>query len=430
MRPTDRKETALGVVYEKVSALAKTDPEIAKAIECEYERQRTKLQLIPSENYASSAVLEAQGSVMTNKYAEGYPAHRYYRGCENMDVVEALAIDRAKKLFGAEHANVQPHSGSQANMAVYFSMLRQGDMLMGMRLSHGGHLTHGAPASFSGRFFQIESYGVDPKTEVLDYDAVRRHALRCKPKMIVVGASAYPRNIDFAAFGEIAREVGAYLMADIAHIAGLIAGGVHPSPFPHADFVTVTTHKTLRGPRGGLILCKSKYAHEIDKMVFPGIQGGPLMHVIAAKAVSLKEAMTGEFAEYQRQIVLNARRLARELSERGFRLVSDGTDTHLMLVDLTNRSITGKEAAEVLDQAGITVNMNTIPYDKLGPAVTSGIRPGTPAVTTRGMGEAEMVLIAQFIDDALNARKDVKRLAQIREKVRELCERFPMPNGL
>jgi glycine hydroxymethyltransferase len=419
----------LGVASEKLSALGRVDPEVAQAIANEYERQRVKLQLIPSENYASAAVLEAQGSVMTNKYAEGYPGHRYYRGCEYMDVVESLAVERAKEVFGAEHANVQPHSGSQANMAVYFSVLKQGDTLMGMKLSHGGHLTHGAPASFSGRFFKIESYGVDPKTETLDYEAIRKQAHECKPKMIVVGASAYPRMIDFSAFGSIAKEVGAYLMVDMAHIAGLIAGGVHPGPFPYADFVTGTTHKTLRGPRGGLILCKREYAHEVDKMIFPGIQGGPLMHVIAAKAVSLKEAMTPEFQEYQRQIVCNARRLAEELRERDFRLVSDGTDTHLMLIDLTNRDITGKDAAEVLDQAGITVNMNTIPFDKNGPSVTSGIRPGTPAVTTLGMGEAEMVLIAEYIEEALQSRDNPLRLANIRERVKELCERFPMPNN-
>lgn len=419
----------MGLVFEKLSALARTDPEVAHAVECEQERQRSKLQLIPSENFTSTAVLEAQGCVMTNKYAEGYPAHRYYRGCEYVDVVENLAIERAKELFGAEHANVQPHSGSQANMAVYFSVLELGDVLMGMKLSHGGHLTHGAPASFSGRFFKIESYGVDPKTEILDYDDIRRKALACKPKMLVVGASSYPRIIDFEAFGAIARETGAYLMVDIAHIAGLIAGGVHPSPFPWADFVTVTTHKTLRGPRGGMILCKKEHAQKIDKMVFPGIQGGPMMHVIAAKAVSLKEATTEEFAEYQRRIVRNCSRLARELQERDFRLVTGGTDTHLMLIDLTNRKITGKEAAEILDEAGITVNMNTIPFDKQGPAVTSGIRPGTPAVTTRGMGEPEMALIAEFIDEALRSRDDSQRLAEIREKVRELCERFPMPNG-
>ncbi len=420
----------MGVEIDKLTILARSDPEVARAIEQEHERQRTRLQLIPSENYTTAAVLEAQGCVMTNKYAEGYPAHRYYRGCEHVDVVESLAIERAKEVFGAEHANVQPHSGSQANMAVYFAVLKQGDVLMGMKLDHGGHLTHGAPASFSGRFFKIESYGVDPQTEVLDYDAVRKQALKCKPKMLVVGASSYPRIIDFAAFGSIAKEVGAYLMVDIAHIAGLIAGGVHPSPFPHADFVTVTTHKTLRGPRGGMILCKKQFAHDIDKTVFPGIQGGPHMHVIAAKAVCLREAMTREFADYQQKIIVNARALAEGLKKRGFRLVSGGTDTHLMLVDLTNKGITGKDAAEILDQAGITVNMNTIPFDKKGPAVTSGIRPGTPAVTTRGMGEAEMETIAELIDDALCSRDDAQRLAQIRERVRDLCERFPLPNGL
>ncbi|RJP66789.1 MAG: serine hydroxymethyltransferase [Candidatus Abyssobacteria bacterium SURF_17] len=408
--------------------LAKVDPEVARAIECEQERQRNKLQLIPSENFTSPAVLEAQGCVMTNKYAEGYPGHRYYGGCENVDVVEILAIERAKKLFGAEHANVQPHSGTQANMAVYFGFLKPDDVVMGMELAHGGHLTHGASASFSGQFYKVIHYGVNPKTEMLDYNAIREQARACKPKMLIAGASAYPRIIDFAKFGEIAKELGAYLMVDIAHIAGLIAGGVHPSPFPHADFVTVTTHKTLRGPRGGMILCKKEYAHTIDHTVFPGIQGGPLMHVVAAKAVCLKEAMSEEFADYQRRIVRNAARLAAELEERGFRLVTGGTDTHLMLIDLTSKGLTGKEAVDILDQAGITVNKNTIPFDKKGPAVTSGIRPGTPAVTTRGMGEEEMVLIAELIDEALSARSDQARLAKVRQRVRDLCERFPMPN--
>ncbi len=414
-------------VDEKLGVLAKVDPDVARAIDCEHERQRGKLQLIPSENFTSPAVLEAQGCVMTNKYAEGYPGHRYYGGCEYVDVVENLAIERAKKLFGAEHANVQPHSGTQANMAVYLSVLKPGDVIMGMELSHGGHLTHGAPASFSGQLFKVVAYGVNPKTETLDFDAIRKQAHACKPKMIVVGASAYPRTIDFAEFAKIASEVGAYLMADIAHIAGLIAGGVHPSPFPHSDFVAVTTHKTLRGPRGGMVLCKKKYAQKIDKTVFPGIQGGPLMHVIAAKAVCLKEAMTEEFADYQRKIARNAARLAAELGERGFRLVAGGTDTHLMLIDLTNKGVTGQEAVEILDRAGITVNKNTIPFDKKSPAVTSGIRPGTPAVTTRGMGEEEMVLIAQLIDEALDARSDEARLAKIGERVQELCDRFPMP---
>ncbi len=407
--------------------LHKVDPEVAGAIESEHGRQRSRLQLIPSENFTTPAVLEAQGCIMTNKYAEGYPGHRYYRGCEYVDVIEQLAIDRARELFGAEHANVQPHSGSQANMAVFFSVLQPGDAVMGMELSHGGHLTHGSPASFSGRFFNVFHYGVDPKTEIIDLAEVRKLALARKPKLIIVGASSYPRSIEFEGFARIAAEVGAYLMADIAHTAGLIAGGVHPSPFPHADFVTVTTHKTLRGPRGGMILCKKEHAKKIDKMVFPGIQGGPLMHVIAAKAVCLKEAMTEEFTDYQRRIVRNAARLAGEFSERGLRLITGGTDTHLMLIDVTNRGLTGKEAADILDQAGITVNMNTIPFDKNGPNVTSGIRPGTPSVTTCGMGEEEMVTIAELVDEALNARSDKALLANVREKVRNLCDRFPPP---
>jgi len=420
----------LAPVNQVSDILQKVDPEVARAIEREHERQSSRLQLIPSENFTTPAVLEAQGCIMTNKYAEGYPGHRYYGGCENVDIVEELAIERAKELFKGEHANVQPHSGSQANMAVYFGVLEPGDAVMGMELSHGGHLTHGSPVSFSGRFFDVFHYGVDPKTEMIDIDEVRKLALERKPKMIIVGASAYPRSIDFQKFAEIAAEAGAYLMADIAHTAGLIAAGVHPNPFPHADFVTVTTHKTLRGPRGGMILCKKEHARKIDKMVFPGIQGGPLMHVIAAKAVCLKEAMTKEFADYQRRIVLNAARLADELTERGFRLVTGGTDTHLMLVDLTNRGLTGKDAADILDRAGITVNMNTIPFDKNGPNVTSGIRPGTPSVTTCGMGEDEMALIAELIDEALNARSDTERLAQIREKVRDLCEKFPPPTDV
>jgi glycine hydroxymethyltransferase len=417
----------LGLLEQNVEMLSRVDPDIARAIEEERERQRTRLQLIPSENFTTPAVLEAQGSVMTNKYAEGYPGHRYYEGCENVDVAEELAIERAKELFGAEHANVQPHSGSQANMAVYFSMLELGDTVMGMELSHGGHLTHGAPASFSGRFFKVLHYGLDPKTEMLDYDAVREQILKHKPRLIVVGASSYPRMIDFEIFGEIAQEVGAYVMADVAHTAGLIAGGAHPSPVPYADFVTVTTHKTLRGPRGGLILCKKEHAQKIDKMVFPGIQGGPLMHTIAAKAVCLKAAMAEDFREYARRIVRNAARLAGELTERGFRLVSGGTDTHLMLIDVTHIGLTGKEAADILDEAGITVNMNTIPFDKNTPAVTSGIRPGTPAVTTCGMDEEEMVVIAELIDEALQARSDRERLAHVRMRVRELCEKFRPP---
>ena len=409
------------------SIISSVDPEVAEAIEHEHERQRSRLQLIPSENFTTPAVLEAQGCIMTNKYAEGYPGHRYYEGCENVDTVEALAIERAKKIFGAEHANVQPHSGSQANMAVYFSMLQPGDSVMGMELSHGGHLTHGSPVSFSGRMYDIFHYGVDRETEMIDLDEVRKLALARKPKMIIVGASSYPRIVDFEGFSKIAAEVGAYLMADIAHTAGLIAGSVHPSPFPFADFVTVTTHKTLRGPRGGMILCKKEHAQKIDKMVFPGIQGGPLMHIIAAKAICFKEAMTEEFADYQERVVRNAARFASEMTERGFRLITGGTDTHLTLIDVTNKGLTGKEAADTLDDAGITVNMNTIPFDTHTPAVTSGIRPGTPAVTTCGMGEPEMVEIAELIEEALLARKDKQQIAQVREKVRSLCERFPTP---
>jgi glycine hydroxymethyltransferase len=409
------------------SIIASVDPEVAEAIESEHERQRSRLQLIPSENFTTPAVLEAQGCVMTNKYAEGYPGHRYYEGCENVDTVEALAIERAKKLFGAEHANVQPHSGSQANMAVYFSMLQPGDSVMGMELSHGGHLTHGSPVSFSGRMYDVFHYGVDRETEMIDLDEVRKLALARKPKMIIVGASSYPRFVDFEGFAKIAAEVGAYLMADIAHTAGLIAAGVHPSPFPHADFVTVTTHKTLRGPRGGMILCKKEHAQKIDKMVFPGIQGGPLMHIIAAKAVCFKEAMTEEFADYQERVVRNAARFASEMTERGFRLITGGTDTHLTLIDVTNKGFTGKEAADILDEAGITVNMNTIPFDTHPPAITSGIRPGTPAVTTCGMGEPEMVEIAELIEEALLAREDKQGIARVREKVKLLCERFPTP---
>ena len=412
-----------------LSAIASVDPEVAAAIELEHDRQKSRLQLIPSENFATPAVLEAQGCVMTNKYAEGYPRHRYYEGCENVDTIEQLAIDRASEIFGADHVNVQPHSGSQANMAVYFAMLKPGDPVMGMELSHGGHLTHGSPVSFSGRMFDIFHYGVDPESEIIDMDDVRKLALKRRPKMMIVGASSYPRIVDFEAFASIASEIGAYLMADVAHTAGLIAGGVHPGPFPYADFVTVTTHKTLRGPRGGMIMCKQEHASKIDKMVFPGIQGGPLMHVIAAKAVCFKEALTEEFAEYQRQVVRNAARLAGELTERGFRLVTGGTDTHLMLVDVTNKGLTGKEAADLLDEAGITVNMNTIPFDRNTPAITSGIRPGTPSVTTCGMREEEMVEIARFMEEALEARDDKARIASIREQVRDLCAKFPPPTA-
>ena len=406
--------------------LKEIDPRIFEAIEKEKAREREKLLLIASENYASPAVMEAQGSVFTNKYAEGYPGKRYYGGCEYADIVESLAIERAKKLFGAEHVNVQPHSGSQANMAVYFAFLKPGDTILGMSLSHGGHLSHGASANFSGMLYNRVAYGLHRDTGRIDYDDVKRLALEHRPKIILVGASAYPRTIDFEQFGEIAREAGAYLVADIAHIAGLVAAGLHPSPFPHADFVTSTTHKTLRGPRGGLIMCKAEYAKAVDKMIFPGIQGGPLVHVIAAKAVSFEEALTGNFRIYQKNIMSNAKTLAEELTRRGFNLVSGGTDNHLMLIDLNNKGVTGKEAEEALDKAGISLNKNTIPFDPRPATVTSGIRIGTPCVTTRGMGEPEMRQIAEFIDLALQARENETRLGEIREKVRELTNRFPI----
>ncbi len=406
--------------------LREIDPKIFDAIENERSREREKLLLIASENYASPAVMEAQGSVFTNKYAEGYPGKRYYGGCEYADVVEQLAIERAKKLFGAEHVNVQPHSVTQANMAVYFAHLKPGDTILGMSLSHGGHLSHGATANFSGMLYNRVAYGLHRETGRIDYDEVRRLAREHRPKIILVGASAYPRTIDFEAFGGIAREVGAYLVADIAHIAGLVAAGIHPSPFPHADFVTTTTHKTLRGPRGGLIMCKEQYAKAIDKMIFPGIQGGPLVHVIAAKAVALQEALTDDFKTYQQNIVKNANTLAAELSRRGFNLVSGGTDNHLMLIDLNNKGITGKEAEQALDKAGISLNKNTIPFDPRPATVTSGIRLGTPCVTTRGMGEAEMRLIAEYIGQALQARENETKLGEIRARVRDLTARFPI----
>ena len=361
-----------------------SDPDIYRAIQEEIEREKQKIVLIASENYASAAVLEAQGSVFTNKYAEGYPNKRYYGGCEYADIVENLAIGRAKELFGAEHVNVQPHSGTQANMAVYFAFLKPGDTILGMNLSHGGHLSHGASVNFSGMLYKSISYGVNKETGYIDYDEVRRLAVKNKPKMILVGASAYSRTLDFKTFSEIAKEAGAYLTADIAHIAGLVAAGIHPSPVPYADFVTTTTHKTLRGPRGGMIMCRAKYAKAIDKMIFPGIQGGPLVHVIAAKAVAFKEALNDGFKEYQKKVIENAKKLAEELIKRGFRIISGGTDNHLMLVDLANKGITGKEAEEALDKAGITVNKNSIPYDERPPAITSGMRLGTPCVTTRG----------------------------------------------
>jgi len=409
-----------------MSILEKVDPEIYRAIGLEEERQRFKLELIASENFVSRAVREAQGSVLTNKYAEGYPGRRYYGGCEYVDIAEQLAIDRAKKLFHADYANVQPHSGSQANMAVYFAVLQPGDTIMGMDLRQGGHLTHGSPVSFSGRFYRVVSYGVHPETEEIDYDALRKLAIAERPKLIIAGASAYPRIIDFARFRAVCDEVGAQLMVDMAHIAGLVAAELHPNPIFHADFVTSTTHKTLRGPRGGLILSHDRYAKLLDSQLFPGIQGGPLMHVIAAKAVAFKEAMEPAFKEYQRRIVENSKALADALKERGYRLVSGGTDNHLMLIDLRNKGLTGKEAEEILDKAGITVNKNSIPFDPQKPNITSGIRVGTAAVTTRGMGVEEMKQIAAFIDDALTARDDSARLEEISRKVRDFAGSFPV----
>lgn len=402
------------------------DPEIAEAIKKETERQAYQIELISSENFISEAVLEAQGSVMTNKYAEGYPGKRYYGGCEFVDIVERLAILRAKEIFGAEHVNVQPHSGTQANMEVYFAVLNPGDTILGMDLAHGGHLSHGSPVNFSGKYFKIVSYGVDRKTELIDLNFVREIAKKHRPKMIVVGASAYSRIIDFESFSEIAHEVGAYLMADIAHIAGLIAANLHPSPVPHAEFVTTTTHKTLRGPRGGMIMCKKSFAGIIDKNVFPGAQGGPLMHVIAAKAVAFKEAMTSGFKDYQAQIIKNAQTLATELQSLGFRIVSGGTDNHLMLVDLTNKELTGKQADAALEKAGITVNKNSIPFDTKGPFITSGIRIGTPAITSRGMKESEMKLIANLMSEVLHNIDNVQVYNKVRGEIRELCNQFPL----
>jgi glycine hydroxymethyltransferase len=407
--------------------LKAVDPEVAAVIEHEVQRQQENIELIASENFTSPAVMEAQGSVLTNKYAEGYPKKRWYGGCENVDVVEQLAIDRAKQLFGAEHANVQPHSGSGANMAVYFSFLKPGDRMLTMDLTHGGHLTHGNKANFSGKFFDIIHYGVRKDNEQIDYEQLAALAREHQPKMITVGASAYPRIIDFERMGQIAREVGAYLLADIAHIAGLVATGLHPSPVPHADFVTTTTHKTLRGPRGGLVLCREKYAKEIDSQTFPGIQGGPLMHVIAAKAVCLREAMQPAFKAYQQQIVLNAAALAEGMKRNGFRLVSGGTDNHLMLVDVGARGVTGKECQAALDLAGITVNKNTIPFETRSPFQASGVRLGTPAVTTRGMKEAEMAAVADMISEVMLDLKNTDAIAKVRQRVRELTARYPLP---
>jgi glycine hydroxymethyltransferase len=402
------------------------DPEIAEAILRETERQARGVELIASENFVSEAVLEAMGSVFTNKYAEGYPGKRYYGGCEFVDVVESLAIHRAKQLFGAEHVNVQPYSGSQANMAVYIALLQPGDTILGMNLSHGGHLTHGHPLNFSGKYFRVIPYGVDRETEQLDYAELERLAHEHRPKMIVCGASAYPRRIDFERIAAIAHEVGAVVMADIAHIAGLVATGLHPSPVPCCDVVTTTTHKTLRGPRAGVILCKEKYAREIDRAVFPCVQGGPHVHIIAAKAVCFKEAMQPEFRAYQEQVVANARVLAEELARAGYRIVSGGTDTHLVLVDVSSRGLTGKQAESALEQAGITVNKNTIPFDPQPPMIASGIRLGTPAVTTRGMKEPEMRQIAQWIAEVLDHPESEEVRRSVRQRVLELTERFPL----
>jgi glycine hydroxymethyltransferase len=409
-----------------VKRLIDVDPEIAKVIRLETERQASKLELIASENFVSEAVLEATGSPLTNKYAEGYPGKRYYGGCEFVDMAESLAIDRAKQLFGADHANVQPHSGAQANMAAYFALLEHGDTILGLNLAHGGHLTHGSPVNFSGRFFKVIPYSVDARTEQIDMAEVRRLAKEHRPKMIVTGGSAYPRTLHFDRFKEVADEIGAFLMADIAHPAGIIAAGLHPSPVPYCDLVTTTTHKTLRGPRGGMILCKAAHAAAVNKNIFPGMQGGPLMHVIAAKAVAFREALTPEFREYQQRILANAKSLAEALIAQGFRLVSGGTDTHVMLVDVASRGLTGKAAEAALDKAGLTVNKNAIPFDTKSPMVTSGIRLGTPALTTRGMGEGEMRTVAALIAEVLADLEDAPRQARVAAKVRELCQAFPL----
>ncbi len=409
------------------SRIAELDPPVYAAITAEERRQRNNIELIASENFASPAVMEAQGSVLTNKYAEGYPGRRWYGGCENVDVVEQLAIDRAKAIFGAEHANVQPHSGSQANTAVYFSVLQPGDKILTMDLAHGGHLTHGHKANFSGRFYAVTHYGVSPEDERINYDELETTARTLRPALITVGASAYPRIIDFERMGRLAREIGAYLFVDMAHIAGLVAGGVHPNPVPHADFVTSTTHKSLRGPRGGIILCKEEFAKRIDAQVFPGIQGGPLMHVIAAKAVCFGEALKPEFKDYQHQIVRNAQALAARLTHHGFRIVSGGTDNHVMLVDLRGKGLDGTLASHALDLAGITVNKNSIPFDTGTPMKPSGIRIGTPAITTRGMREAEAEQVADFIQEALAVAQDEARLHAIRDKVFAFNRAFPMP---
>ena len=407
--------------------LKTVDPEIQKAIDQELSRQREKLEMIASENIVSTAVMQAQGSILTNKYAEGYPGKRYYGGCEYVDIVEQLAIDRAKKLFGAEYANVQPHSGAQANTAVYFALLQPGDTILGMNLTDGGHLTHGSPVNISGKYFKIIPYGVDKETERIDYDELERLAKEHQPKLIVGGASAYSRIIDFERMAQIAKSVGAYFMVDMAHIAGLVAAGLHPSPVPYADVVTTTTHKTLRGPRGGLILCRdAEFGKQFNKAIFPGIQGGPLMHVVAAKAVAFKEALSDEFKVYQQQVLDNAKALADELVKKGFRIVSGGTDNHLMLVDLRSKNITGKEAQFLLDEIGITANRNTIPFEPLSPFVTSGIRLGTPALTTRGLKEEDIRKVADIIADVIENREDSAVIEAAKAKVQAICKKFPL----
>lgn len=412
-----------------MSFLAKQDPNVKAVIDQELMRQRDKLEMIASENIVSQAVMEAQGSVLTNKYAEGYPGKRYYGGCEHVDVVETLAIERAKRLFGAEHANVQPHSGSQANFAVYFAMLKPGDTIVGMNLSHGGHLTHGSPVNVSGTYFNVVPYGVNAETQQIDYDEFRKIVLEAKPKLIIAGGSAYSRQIDFKKMADVAHEVGAIFMVDMAHFAGLVAAGLHPNPVEYADIVTTTTHKTLRGPRGGMILCKEEYAKAIDKAVFPGIQGGPLMHVIAAKAVALGEALQPEFKVYAEQVIKNAKALAAELMAKGLTIVSGGTDTHVMLVDVRNTGLTGKEAEHLLDEIGITANKNTIPFDPASPFVTSGVRLGTPALTTRGLKEDDMKEIADIIATVLQNPEDTAKHQDAAKRVAALCEKYPLyPN--
>jgi glycine hydroxymethyltransferase len=426
-RPTSTSAGSTSYGGSSMEALRKVDPEIYDAIRAEEKRQRENIELIASENFTSRAVMEAQGSCLTNKYAEGYPKKRWYGGCENVDTAEQLAIDRALRLFGADHANVQPHSGAQANMAVYFSVLKPSDKILAMNLAHGGHLTHGHPANFSGKFYNVSQYGVSEKTEHIDYDALQKQAEEVRPAMITAGASAYPRIIDFPRLRQIADSVSALLFVDMAHISGLVAGGQHPSPVPHAQFVTTTTHKSLRGPRGGIVLCTKDFAKQIDATVFPGVQGGPLMHVIAAKAVCFHEALQPGFRDYQRQVVINAKALAAGLAKHGFRIVSGGTDNHLMLVDLRPKDLNGKDAQETLDRAGITVNKNAIPFDTSSPFKPGGIRVGTPAVTTRGMKEEEMLEISDLIAEALQNRADESALNRVREKVRDMTRRFPLP---